>query len=104
MVLVEILEQRRPIDRILVHAGIERLEEGLLVRDVAAMARHGLDARLHPRAERMGVGSVRGDVCAQLCHVGPHELLDIHGQQRAVQIEKHRAIRTVADRFALFHS
>ena len=68
------------------------------------MARHRLDARFHPRSERMGIRSVRGDVSSELRHVCPHELLDIHGQQRAVQIEKHRTVRAVADRFALFHS
>ena len=88
----------------LVRAFVERFEERLVVGDVATVVGHRFDAGFHGGAELLGVDPALREEGFQFFHIGAHELLDIHGKERAVQVEENRAVGAIAVRVALFHS
>ena len=92
IVLVEFVDERRPIDL----AAIDDLEKGIPVRlcveTSVIVRRHRLDAALEARREHGGIYPPRGNVGGEALEVRLHELAEIHRQQRTVQIEEHCAI------------
>ena len=71
----------------------ERLPVRLVVRAAVVVRRHGADARLEPGRERLRVQSLPGDEAGDGLEIGAQELVQLHGQQRAVQVEEDCAIR-----------
>ncbi len=93
IVLVEPGEQLLPPRRIAVGVGEERLPERVEVRAPVVVRGHGADARLEAGRERGGVKPVGRHEPRDGLEVRAQELVELHGQQRAVQVEEDCAIR-----------
>jgi len=93
LVLIELGQQLLPRDRVGIGMPEERLPVRLVVRAAVVVRRHGADARLEPGRERLRVQSLPGDEAGDGLEIGAQELVQLHGQQRAVQVEEDCAIR-----------